>query len=179
MTSRRGRQCISRLKPINRKRLQGYIRKGMGSRVQILMSIRLQLHYILQLFTRKGYAHSGKMTPCLNMGGKAKLRNEADHGAVPALFLASARLDTGAADGSEPETLQLSLWTSSKKSSSVLALHACVSQESRQSSPFLFVSSGKPAQGSVWIWRRDGKIPSCNLCSVFVGSWVQPISFGH
>lgn len=42
----------------------------------------------------------------------------------------------------------LNLCTSSKKSRRVLALHACVLQESRQCSPSLFVSSGKPAQGS-------------------------------
>lgn len=49
------------------------------------------------------------------------------------------------------------LWTSSKKSRSVLALHACVSHESWQSSPSLLVSSGMPAHGSVRMCLRAGK----------------------
>ena len=53
-------------------------------------------------------------------------RSQLTSGIVPTLSLADAGFNTGVGDGSESEPPQIGLCTSSKKLSSVLALHACV-----------------------------------------------------
>ena len=62
--------------------------------------------------------------------------------------------------------------TSWRKSSRVLALHACVLQESGQYSPSALVNSGIPRQGSVCIWCLNvSKIP-WRWYRVFIGFCV-------
>jgi len=73
------------------------------------MSVRSQLHYILQLFTRKGSVYNERTIPSPNTVGNPITM-------IPALLLADSKLDTEAAVGGKPGNSFSSVCTRPPKS---------------------------------------------------------------